>query len=883
MQCLRTLILLSAIILSPFLISAQISLSGIVQNDKGLPLENANILAIPQDDIGKMVFTITKTNGSFILNLKANASYKVVISFLGYVTEEKKLTTTKEDIVLDVFLKEDINLLNEVTIEYKPPVVFKKDTTTYNVSAFISGKERKLREILKKLPGVEVDKSGNVTANGKKVTQVLVENRKFFNGKSKLAVNNIPADVVSEVEIIEDYHETAFMKGLEDSEEVAMNISLKEDKKNFIFGAVESGIGIENRYLVHPTFFKYGPKTTYNLIGDLNNTVQKSFTLSNYLDFEGGLNKDNRNSFFDSNVVRFLRNRDFKDNTHHFGGLNIQHNPNDKIEWRTFIIGLKDKNLFLSDHIFEYLSENISEFRDIQVENNTSIFLGKSQLKIKPNSRTVINLVSSLEKNNSNSKDNVSTVTTIDNSYLKYVDYGNAKFNLKVKAEKQFSKAHTSRITADYEYIKTNNSNFWNSYANLFFEGLPIIENEEYRINQDEYLKRNAFNWNFTHFWIINRKNHVYFNTGTDLTWFDLSNNAYQELLNNVQINQFNDYSNSLLNNQSVFYTSMQYKTFIWKILTQAKVNYNNYYWSNKQEVLNNKHQAVILPELKLTYDINNQKNIEFSYIERGFIPKAEQLILNNRIVSFNNVFQGNPYLQLYFLKSTRLIFNHSKSNGFGYYMSLRYSERKRAIENSSTFNDIYFLDNPFNISTPNTNFHVRLKSVYNKPYWKLSATATFNSGKSNTIINTEKIQSNFKQYNYNIKGFTKFEEYPNIEIELDHLISKNKSGNYSNELNQTILNIDASYDLKNWKFGLEYQNTYFMNDFLGRTNSKFNNINATIFYNKEDSPFGLELRLFNLNDNKFKLESSFSPYFFEETKTFLFPRTIMLIASYKL
>ncbi|MCP4071568.1 MAG: carboxypeptidase regulatory-like domain-containing protein, partial [Hyphomicrobiales bacterium] len=220
-----------------------------------------------------------------------NQSYKVTTSYLGYLPQTITVNTTKQDLTKNFVLKENPNQLDEVILNYTPPVTVKKDTITYKVDAFVTGEERKLREVLKKLPGVEVDRIGNVTVQGKRVTKVLVEDKTFFTGNSKLAVNNIPADAVDKVEILDNYNEVAMLKNLQDSEDMAMNIKLKEDKKKFAFGDVEVGAGIKDRYLVHPTLFYYSPKTNVNLIADFNNQGIKSFGFRDYLEFEGGFGK----------------------------------------------------------------------------------------------------------------------------------------------------------------------------------------------------------------------------------------------------------------------------------------------------------------------------------------------------------------------------------------------------------------------------------------------------------------------------------------------------------------------------------------------------------------------------------------------------------------
>jgi len=232
--------------------SQSILVSGYVKNVSQNPLSYSNILAIPEDNDQEIRFAITESDGSYKLGLEINQTYNITVSYLGFKSQTIEITTKEEDINRNFILLENLDQLDEVTLNYTPPVSVKKDTITYNVDSFRTGEERKLRELLKKLPGVEVDRAGNVMVQGKKVTKVLVENKTFFTGDSKLAVNNIPADAVDKVEILDNYNEVAMLKNLQDSEDLAMNIKLKEDKKQFAFGDVEVGAGIKDRYLIHP-------------------------------------------------------------------------------------------------------------------------------------------------------------------------------------------------------------------------------------------------------------------------------------------------------------------------------------------------------------------------------------------------------------------------------------------------------------------------------------------------------------------------------------------------------------------------------------------------------------------------------------------------------
>lgn len=177
------------------------------------PLPYSNLIAAPLNFEGKINFAITDVHGRYKLSLDQNVTYKIEISHLGFSKGIDTLKISMET-VRNFTLFESTESLEEVIIEQQMAVIVKEDTITYRVEQFNTGEERKLREVLKNLPGVEVDREGNVSVNGKKVTKLMVEGKTFFTGDTKLGVNNIPADAVAEVQALDNYSEVAFLKGL---------------------------------------------------------------------------------------------------------------------------------------------------------------------------------------------------------------------------------------------------------------------------------------------------------------------------------------------------------------------------------------------------------------------------------------------------------------------------------------------------------------------------------------------------------------------------------------------------------------------------------------------------------------------------------------------
>ena len=316
--------------------SQNIRFEGTVKDTTGVGLEMANIMAVNQQTKAMDAYAITNEAGKFILNLKSNTAYTLKVSYIGFQTFEKSVTTGTTTMNYPVVLKEGTQL-NEVEIVQEMPVSVSGDTIIYNSDSFTNGTERKLEDVLKKLPGVEVNKDGEIEVEGKKVQKVMVEGKDFFDGDTKLATKNIPADALDKIQVLRNYNEVSNLKGLENNEEsIALNIKLKEGKKNFWFGDMTAGIGVgmdDARYIVNPKLFYYNPKYSLNVIGSVNNIGELPLTAQDYFKFTGGFKNMMRKGGSSFNVVSNdlgimgLRNNQAANIESTFGAANFSFNP----------------------------------------------------------------------------------------------------------------------------------------------------------------------------------------------------------------------------------------------------------------------------------------------------------------------------------------------------------------------------------------------------------------------------------------------------------------------------------------------------------------------------------------------------------------------------
>ena len=263
-------------------------LNGTILDENSKPLEMANVLVQNASDSSMVTYGFSDAEGFFRFKLDQGKNYLLAISYLGYKSRMVAVTPSGESQELTVKLVPDTETLAAVNVVDEMPVVITGDTISYKADAFTTGEERRLEDVLKRLPGVEVDEDGQVTVEGKVVEKVMVEGKDFFDGDTKIATKNIPADAVDKVQVVRNYEEISPLAGLSTEDRVALNIKLKEGKKNLWFGDFEAKAGDPERYMAHGNAFYYSPKASFNMIGDMNNIGKPAFTIRDYFRFSGG-------------------------------------------------------------------------------------------------------------------------------------------------------------------------------------------------------------------------------------------------------------------------------------------------------------------------------------------------------------------------------------------------------------------------------------------------------------------------------------------------------------------------------------------------------------------------------------------------------------------
>ena len=274
-------------------VSAQkIAVNGsVIDGELNEPMASAAV-ALLKADSTLAAGASTDFNGKFKLSAKSG-SYILRVSFMGYRTVYKNLTLTKQKptVTLDqITLNVNPVMLKgaEVTARLSK-VEMKEDTFVYNSSAYRVPEGSALEELVKKLPGAEVDEDGTIKINGKEVKKIMVDGKEFFDNDTKMAMKNLPTNIIDKIKAYDKQSDYAKMTGIDDGEEeTVLDLSIKKGMNKGWMTNVDLGYGTEERYTGKVMVNRFTDRLQMSLIGSMNNTNDQGFPGGGFRGFGGG-------------------------------------------------------------------------------------------------------------------------------------------------------------------------------------------------------------------------------------------------------------------------------------------------------------------------------------------------------------------------------------------------------------------------------------------------------------------------------------------------------------------------------------------------------------------------------------------------------------------
>lgn len=276
-----------------FSVSAQkgAKIEGIIEDTLSNPLIHATVLLLEESDSTMVEFTRSELDGSFKFKNIENGNYLVKTTYLGFIPLHVPASTADgQNVDLGLLKMEEMatELMEVVIKAAKAQIKMRGDTIEYDATTFKVPEGSSVEDLLRRLPGMEVELDGTILSDGKTVSEVTVDGKSFFGSNPKAATENLPAESISKVQVFDKKSEEEEITGsTSESQDKTMNLELKDDFKSGGFGRLIAGVGTEERAELKGNFNRFNEKIQFSLVGVGNNTGRNGLSWDDYQDFMG--------------------------------------------------------------------------------------------------------------------------------------------------------------------------------------------------------------------------------------------------------------------------------------------------------------------------------------------------------------------------------------------------------------------------------------------------------------------------------------------------------------------------------------------------------------------------------------------------------------------
>ena len=882
-----------------------IRFEGVVTEGGNAPLEMANIMALNTSTKAMDAYAITNNKGKFVLNLKKNTSYVIKLTFIGMQNKEINITTKEENIIQNISMNSGGIELNDVEIVREMPVSIKGDTIVYNADSFKSGTERKLEDVLKKLPGVEVNADGEVEVEGKKVTKLMVEGKDFFDGDTKLGVKNIPSDAIDKIQVLRNYNENSILKGVENNQDnVAMNIKLKSGKKNFWFGDINAGGGFDDtnkfdRYLINPKLFYYNPKYSINIISNFNNIGELPLTVQDYFKMTGGFRGMMRKGGSSFNVasndlgIGALRNNRAKEIETKFGATNFAYNPS--ASWNISGFGIlsastTDLETKTQTNILKPNSSQIAstEKRNEIAHQKSNLGLFKLSTIYKPNTNfqldyDILTKISKQDEENELTRESIVLNNSLSEEIFTNKTQNPTSINQNLSL--YYTQNEKNIYAFEMQHLFQEEDPFYN--ANLLTQPFNLAgyvsgQNRN-DINQYRFVKTNKTDAKFDYYYLITPKTNINLTIGTTYSYQSFDSSIYQILDNGSTNNLSNSENTNEVNyhfNDS--FVGLHYKILTGKFTFTPGVSLHSYNMTNNQlgSSFNLKFFR-ILPDFLAIYQIKKAESLTYNYALTNNFTDINKLAEGNVLNGYNSLSKGFRGLEnatqtthsLRYFKYN--MFNFENISAFA-----SYSKTVDAVKSRSEFIGVNQTSSPFNSNFADetlTGFGNYGRSFLKN--YKASGNASLNWSKFNNIQNGIFITNESFTQSYTIKASTNYKNLPNIELGYSYTINDYSNSKFFTD--KPFARLDY-YFLESFSFVSEYEFYHYYNE-EKTVENEYDFLSASLIYQKKDSKLEYKIAVTNLLNTTSLNDDSFSQFSTRTSQYSVQPRYVIFSLKYNL
>lgn len=714
---------------------AQNTYDGVVYDEENKPIAGVVITAYNKNTPTETeTIAVANNIGLFQLKLEDNKTYIIETRHLSYA-DTSIIFNTVANKKIKILLYPAKNTLDEILIKHeKPKVTIKRDTISYDILKYIDINDRKLKDLVEKLPGITLLEDGTIYFKGEKIAKLLVENQDFFGGGVKLGLDNIPADAIEKFEIISNYSKSSLLQKNRRSQQQVINLVLKKNRKSIVFGSLDGVSNFDEFYKLHGTFFQFLPKQQNNSIVDINNIAEQPLNDNETYSFA---NIDSELFVFP--LESFGYNNDYRLYSEISNKLIVTNIKRIKefSTWDFLGYYTKSKQKQNQHEFQENFNNNSFEDTDKSKSiSSNSIFLRATNSYQTKNKERIFGSVI-----NYNSQNEINQILSNSNLGLRNFD------NNKIK------KALTLGLILEEVKSLNNKSNL--VYG--FKLGFDYNDNQTLLQSNQQFLN-DIIPW-------MNQNNYKIFNPSTKQTQsyetgikfynnFDSHNVflASSKLIANLissknnQTQQLDDFSQNQLSNQ--FISNSSYNNF--QLINTVGYRYNKNKWDlnfgvdinsfnlnyKRQNTNENITKTAFNPFLSILFTVNKKKQITFNYNKNIQLPLIYQIDNFIKVDNYTAIVIGNPQLDNTINQNLQINysdFNIPKNYSLKTTQSLTIFDK--AFTTEYEFNDINNISSYFIQNNNGLSFNSRNSFLYLFKYWELGLTVNYKLKKENILI----------------------------------------------------------------------------------------------------------------------------------------------------
>lgn len=828
----------SALLLTSYNAKAQkITIEGSVQDSiLKKPLAAATISLAKASDSSLISFTRANENGYFQFKNVQGGKYLVSISYVGYqhLWIAVKAGTSAVLSLGNIFLQDANNISTVTVTARRPPVVINGDSIEFNSENFKTQPNAVVEDMLKKMPGIEVDKAGAITVNGKSVTKVFVNGKEFFTGDPKMATKNLAADAVDKIQVYDRKSDQAMFTGIDDgNEETAINIKTKKDRKQSTFGKIGSGFGTPGRFDGQGNVNRINNEEQYSIIATANNTNKQNFSMNDIANFSGGgggrggggmsinISSNGGNDANAQGVANTFSLGGNYSNVLNENKMDFNMNANGSDVERNNISNSFTQN-FTPGNLFNRSSHSNSTTKNQQIRAGATIDNKVSETfsyKFTPSFSTQHNTSNSSSNTSTYLQDGTLTNATASNG-SNISDASN--FSNTLLLRKRFAKKGrtiSTTITQGYNESLSNGSQF----TDQFFYTAGILTRDSIL---DQQNKRKglttSYSANLVYTEPISKKSLLEFNGYINKNMGSSSKKVYDKNGNNSQYDLLNTRLTNEFNSDYTYMGGgMNYRLNQKKITLSTGFSIQNAILKGENISANtkiNQSFSDLLPSATFRYSFSQTQNLNFNYRTSTNQPSLTQLqpVLDQTNINYQSI--GNPDLKRSFTHNLNLMYFSSKILAQKNIFVILNSQfvNNSIVNYDSILPSRVTLSKPVNVNgvyriNGSVNYGFGIKKLYSRMNFGLNAGFNNNVNYANGLLNTTIIKSIGPSFSYTYQ----WDEVMDLNITARHSYSKTNNA-INSSLNTNYLTRVYGADMTNYlpfEFVLNQSMNYTINE----------------------------------------------------------------------